>query len=325
MLNDYRFFHDGHVFEVGASVGIAAINRFSSDIGKIMSQADLACYAAKDHGRNRVHVYKKQDAFLSRRQKEMEQAGTIRAALDRDRFALFAQPIRAIAAQEHDDDTRFEILLRMIGDRNDLVMPSAFIPAAERYGFMGEIDRWVIKETIAGLKKRSPSEMMVQVNVNLSGVTLSDDALFEFVHHILHEQDDGIPAHQLCFEITETAAIRDLIKTETFIRDLKAAGCKFALDDFGTGLSSLNYLKRLPVDYLKIDRGFIRDICHDEGSRAMVAAVHQMAKALGIETVAEGVENCETLSVLKDLGITFAQGFEIGVPKPLDTFVNGYV
>jgi diguanylate cyclase (GGDEF)-like protein len=317
VLNEYRFYHDGHVFEVGASIGITVINRATQSINEVMSQADLACYAAKDHGRNRVHIYKKCDAFLSRRREEMHQAGGIRSALDQDRFTLFAQPIKAVAGDGGLPD-RIEILLRMTDAEDRLIMPSCFIPAAERYGFMDEIDRWVIKNTVAHLGQALINAADLRVNINLSGATLNDDGLLDYVRLVL--QDAKVSAHRICFEITETSAIRNLVKTEVFIQELRASGCKFALDDFGSGLSSLNYLKRLPVDYLKIDRTFIRDVRCDITSRAMVSAIHQMAKALGIETVAEGIEDRITLNVLKDLGIDFAQGFQVGRPEPLERF-----
>lgn len=319
-LNDYRFFHEGHVFEVSASIGITVINRHTQDVGEVMSQADLACYAAKDHGRNRVHIYKKRDAFLRRRREEMHQAGGIRAALDQEQFELFAQPIKQVCCDDAIKPDRLEILLRMKGDGSQPIMPSSFIPAAERYGFMGEIDRWVIKRTIAYLATSSMGARSLRFNINISGVTLNDDTLLEFICNVLRKAD--VSAHQVCFEITETAAIRNLVKTEAFIQELRASGSEFALDDFGSGLSSLNYLKRLPVDYLKIDRTFIRDICEDDNSRAMVAAIHQMANALGIKTVAEGVEDMMTLRVLEDLHIDYVQGFEVGMPKPLESFLS---
>lgn len=317
-LNDNRFFHEGNAFEVGASIGITAINRYSQDVGEVMSQADLACYAAKDHGRNRVHIYKKRDAFLCRRREEMHQAGGIRAALDQEQFTLFAQPIERVLGERRSQPDRLEILLRMKGEGSQLIMPGSFIPAAERYGFMGEIDRWVIRQTITYLTGNLAQPEASRVNVNISGVTLNDDTLLDFVCDFL--QETGVPAQRVCFEITETAAIRNLVKTEAIVQKLKTLGAEFALDDFGSGLSSLNYLKRLPVDYLKIDRTFIRDIHQDDNSRTMVAAIHQMAKALGIKTVAEGVEDKTTLGVLRDLEIDYAQGFEVGVPRPLTSY-----
>jgi len=318
VLNDYRFCHEGHVFEVGASIGITVINRSTKDSSELMSQADLACYAAKDEGRNRVQVYEKRDASLSRRREEMQQAGgMIRAALEQDQFTLFGQPIEAVLDRESEIQ-RLEILLRMRSKNDELVLPGSFIPAAERYGFMREIDRWVIKRTIDYLANRRADSRLLQLNINLSGITLSDDNLLSFICDVL--QETGTPPHRLCFEITETAAIRNLIKTEQVISELRQLGCQFALDDFGSGLSSLNYLKRLPVDYLKIDRSFIHDVHRDSSSRALVAAIHQMAKALDIETVAEGVEDSSTLEVLKDLGINLIQGFEVGTPKPLSDY-----
>ena len=317
VLNDNRFFHEGHIFEVGASIGITAINRYTQDVGKVMSQADLACYAAKDHGRNRVHIYKERDTFLRRRKEEMQQAGGIRAALDQNQFTLFGQSIENAADRGKRPD-RVEILLRMTGGENELIMPSCFIPAAERYGFMREIDRWVINRALAWLAKSKMEPMNLRVNVNISGATLNDDTLLDFMRRVFDETE--IPVRRICFEITETAAISNLAKTEAFIRELRDLGCEFALDDFGSGLSSLNYLKRLTVDYLKIDRTFIKDVRRDGSSRAMVAAIHQMAKALGIETVAEGIEDRQTLNVLRDLGVDFVQGFEVGMPKPLEFF-----
>ncbi len=317
VLNENRFFHEGHVFEVGASIGITAINRYTHDISEVMSRADLACYAAKDHGRNRVHIFKKQDTFLCRRREEMQQAGGIRAALDQDQFTLYAQPIEE-AADNRGGLDRIEILLRMTGDADELIMPACFIPAAERYGFMGEIDRWVIRKTVGYLAGNLTNSLDLRININISGTTLNDDSLLDFVREVFSETE--ISARQICFEITETAAINNLVKSEAFIRELRDSGCEFALDDFGSGVSSLNYLKRLSVDYLKIDRTFIKDVRRDGSSRTMVAAIHQMAKALGIETVAEGVEDRPTRNVLKDLGVDFVQGFEVGAPKPLAFF-----
>lgn len=312
-LNDHRFVDEGQRFEVGASIGVTGINRHARCLSDIMSQADMACYAAKDHGRNRVHIYQKEDEFLCKRQEEMLQAGGIRAALDDGRFSLFAQPIAPIEAC-NSASNRAEILLRMLNENGELIMPSAFIPAAERYGLMAKVDRWVIKNTIGELARKSKISSDVQININLSGVTLSDETLPDFVGQLL--MDSVIAPSHLCFEVTETAAIRNLLKTEAFIQELKQLGCRFALDDFGSGLSSLNYLKRLPVDYLKIDQTFVCDIGQDQRSRAMVTAIHQLAHSLGIKTVAEGVADRSTLEILKGLNIDFVQGFAIGRPQP---------
>ncbi len=313
-LNNCRFFHDGRIFEPSASIGIAMINRHTRDIGEVMAQADLACYAAKDNGRNQVHVYQKRDAHLCRRQEEMLQAGGMRAALDDDKFALFAQPIVPTAAVNGTLD-HVEILLRMTGENGRLIMPGAFIPAAERYGYMVEIDHWVIEHVFASCFGGSDRRIGRQVNINISGITLGHDRLLEFVQDALQRWD--VAPDQVCFEITETAAIRNLAKTRAFMLELKQHGCRFALDDFGSGLSSFNYLKRLPVDYLKIDGAFVRDLHNDPDNHAMVAAIHQMAHRLGIQTVAECVETEPTLEVLRDLGVDFVQGFAVGRPRSL--------
>lgn len=315
VLNAFKFFHDDIMFEVGASIGITAINRHAQGVNDIMAQADLACYAAKDKGRNQVQIYQKRDQFISQRREEMYRTGGIRAALDKGRFLLFAQPIVAIGSAD-DGMERVEVLLRMMGERGRLILPSAFIPAAERYGFMAEVDRWVIRETISHLTGGNDRAAGRVVNINLSGVTLSDETSLDFIRQTL--TSSNVSPERISFEITETAAVRNVMKTRAFMQELRDWGCSFALDDFGSGVSSLNYLKRLPVDYLKIDGSFIRDIQKDRGSRVMVKAIHSMARDLGIQTVAEGVENQSTLDTLRDLGIDHVQGFAIGLPSPLN-------
>lgn len=313
-LNAFQFFHGGLIFEVGASAGIAAINRHVQDVNDVMSRADLACYAAKEAGRNRVQIYKKRDISLRRRHEEMYQAGGIREALEMQRFVLFAQPIAA--TRDLDAPSRqVEVLLRMQGPQGRLIPPSAFIPAAERYGLMAEIDRWVIHETMAVLATETFAGIRTGVSINVSGVTLNDETSLDFIRQVLRES--SIAPERISFEITETAAIRNIMKTQAFMQELRGWGCQFALDDFGSGLSSLNYLKRLPVDYLKIDGSFVRDLTKDEGSHVMVMSIQQMAKGLGIETVAEGVEDKQTLNSLKLLDIDYVQGFAIGKPLPI--------
>ena len=313
-LKDYQFFHEDLMFEVGASIGITAINRHVAGTSDVMAQADLACYAAKDLGRNRVQIFQKRDVVMQRRREEMYRAGGIRAALDNNRFVLFGQPIAPIEpdGEQHE---QIEILLRMQGERGQLIMPSAFIPAAERYGFMAEVDRWVIREACGRLVRRPSPTIKPYVNINLSGVTLNDETSLDFIRRTL--TSSNLLPEQISFEITETAAIRNIAKTQAFMEELRGWGCRFALDDFGSGLSSLNYLKRLPADFLKIDGSFVRDVARDHGSQVMVKAISQMAKGLGIQTVAEGVEDLSILDVLRDLGIDFVQGFAIGRPVPL--------
>lgn len=313
-LKDLQFIHEDLMFEVGASIGITAINRHVTNASDVMAEADLACYAAKDGGRNRVQIFKKRDVLMRRRREEMYRAGGIRAALDKDRFILYGQPIVPVV-EIGQANKRAEVLLRMRDERGRLIMPSAFIPAAERYGFMADLDRWVIQKTIEELVRNGTTLAGLDVCINLSGVTLNDDTSLDFIRRSLTLSK--LSPRQVSFEITETAAVRNIAKTRRFMDELRGWGCRFALDDFGSGVSSLTYLKRLPVDFLKIDGSFVCDVTKDKNSQAMVKAIGQMARDLGIETIAEGVEHASTLNVLESLGIHYAQGFAVGRPAPL--------
>ena len=302
------------MFRVGASAGITSINQYVSNVNEAMTQADLACYTAKDNGRNQVQIYKKGDSDIRRRQDDMYRAGGIRTALDDDRFILFSQPIMPVM-EDASEPKHLEILLRMAGERQRIIKPDAFIPAAERYGLMPEIDRWVIGQTISLMAQHPSLANKTRININVSGVTLSDGTSLDAIRQSITASSVG--PERITFEITETAAIRDFSKTQRFMQELREWGCRFALDDFGSGLSSLSYLRRLPVDYLKIDGSFIRDLIGDQSCRVMVMSIQQMANGLGIQTVAEGVEEERTLQILKDLGIDYAQGFAIATPAPL--------
>jgi diguanylate cyclase (GGDEF)-like protein/PAS domain S-box-containing protein len=308
-LNEDRFFHGDSMFEIGASIGIASITAAHGSVDEILAEADLACYAAKDAGRNRVQVYQTDDRELRLRREEMSKAGEIRSALDQDRFVLYAQPIQPLADRAGEGG-RVEVLLRMVRANGTLIAPDHFIPAAERYGLMVEVDRWVIRESFAMLAERPET----RINVNLSGLSLNEGSLVGFVKRLLRVAP--ITPENVCFEITETAAIQSLARTKSLIAKLKQIGCRFALDDFGSGLSSFSYLKQLPVDYLKIDGSFIRDLLSDQRSRAMVEAIHHVANSLDLRTVAECVESEETAQMLHSIGIDFVQGFAVGRPQP---------
>ena len=310
-LNENRFFHNHNVFEIGASIGVTSITPMSQgDVSQILAEADLACYAAKDEGRNRVQVYRTDDRQLNLRREEMSKASMIRLALDQDRFALFTQPIMPLDASKQ-EGAHCEILLRMIEMDGSLSPPDSFIPAAELYGLMVQIDRWVIQQSFAAFAARPNTRF----NINLSGLSLNEGGLVGLIKRLLRAT--SIQPENVCFEITETAAIHSLSKTKALIGELKKIGCRFALDDFGSGLSSFNYLKQLPVDYLKIDGSFIRDIETDERNRTMVEAIHQVARSLNLKTVAECVETERDVACLRAIGIDFIQGFAIGKPAPL--------
>jgi diguanylate cyclase (GGDEF)-like protein/PAS domain S-box-containing protein len=310
-IKDYRFVWGATTLSVGASVGVVQISADTESVAAIMSAADIACYAAKDEGRNRIHVYEADG--VSHRHREMHWVARVTRAAEENRLELFFQPIVRIGAQ--DAPTFHELTIRLRDDDGRLVPPSEFIPAAERYNVMSIIDRWVVIRAVELLKRRREAGgSLPLLAVNLSGTSLNEQSFAEFVLHTVGEPEI---ASALCFEITETAAVTSLSNATFFMRELKARGCKFALDDFGTGLSSFMYLKTLPVDYLKIDGQFITQIATDPVDRSMVEAISKVGRALGIATVAEWVESEAVLDELKRIGVDFAQGYHLARPMPL--------
>jgi diguanylate cyclase (GGDEF)-like protein/PAS domain S-box-containing protein len=331
----FRFAWRDSSMQVGVSIGIAPIEAASESMGSLMSAADVACYVAKDLGRNRIHVYEEGDA--AERHQEMQWVARITRALEEERFELFYQPIVPIgrappsgtatlppslavghgpsAAADGDGEwPHYELLLRMRDERGELVPPSAFIPAAERYNLMPSLDRWVISHTLETLVYRGDAGTApYTLAINLSGTTLNDARFLDFLLDELTAA--AVPPGALCFEITETAAIANLGQVVGFMRALKARGCRFSLDDFGTGLSSLTYLKNLPVDYVKIDGQFVRNVTRDPADECVVEAIARMAKAFKIQAIAERVESREVMRRLGELGVSFAQGFFIAVPQ----------
>ena len=320
-IRDYRMAWGDHIHGVGVSIGLVPVNADSGEISDILRDADSACYVAKDRGRNRVHVYEKDDAELARHHGTMRWMHRIRNALHKNDFCLYYQPIRDVSL--NDDSTwHAELLVRMIGDSGEIISPKHFIPAAERYHLMVDIDNWVIHHTLQQLpqlaKQLAPKRLLC--SINLSGQSLSDD---HFLSYLVNEVDkmDFEPAN-LCFEITETAAIANFDHAQRFISIMRGMGCSFALDDFGSGLSSFGYLKRLSVDYLKIDGSFIRNISHDETDYAMVKSIQQIGNVMGIKTIAEFVESPGIVRHLQSLGVDFVQGYALGEPLPLDDLLN---
>jgi EAL domain-containing protein (putative c-di-GMP-specific phosphodiesterase class I) len=283
-----------------------------------MSSADIACYAAKDLGRNRVHLFEEADDHTSKRHGEMHWVSRITEALQQDRFILYKQTIAGIVENE---EHHYEILIRMLDDSGKIIPPGAFIPAAERYNMMPAIDRWVIRNLFAFCagefftgNPEQPATTQIYT-INLSGNSVNDADFLQFVRDqfTLHE----LPPERFCFEITETSAIANLSSAATFISELKNMGCLFALDDFGSGLSSFGYLKNLPVDFLKIDGQFVKDIVDDPIDAAMVKSINEIGHVMGIRTIAEFVENDAILNKLKEIGVDFAQGYGISRPEPL--------
>lgn len=311
-INVFRFSWAGKTFEIGASIGVVAVDAQSESLMSVLSAADMACYAAKDLGRNRVQVYQVDDINLTRRAGEMQWVSRIKHALKDNRFLLYVQRIQDL---RDSDEQRFEVMVRMLDEQRCLVMPNVFIPAAERYNLMPEVDRWIIEhlfEMIAGVANKS----QCSYSINLSGKSFNDENFLSFVQDSIVRYQ--VNTEQICFEITETAAISNLPKAIEFIRELKKMGCRFALDDFGSGLSSFTYLKNLPVDYLKIDGSFVKDMVDDPIDRSMVSAINDIGHTMGIKTIAEFVENADILRLLNDIGVDYVQGYEIDKPKLLD-------
>jgi Amt family ammonium transporter len=319
VIAQFRFNWHNRAMQVGVSIGIVPVTANDESTANLMSAADVACYAAKDLGRNRIHIYDGGDA--SEKHQEMRWVGRIDSARQQERFELYFQPIVPIG-DTASCPPQFELLLRMRDEDGELVSPNAFIPAAERYNLMPSLDRWVVHEVLADLAYRGEADRApYMLAVNLSGTTLNDSRFLEFMQEELAAAQ--LPVGALCFEITETAAIANLGAVVKFMRALKECGCKFSLDDFGTGLSSLTYLKNLPVDYVKIDGQFIRNVIRDKSDESVVDAIVRMANALEIETIAERVESRAVLAKLARLGISFAQGYYIAIPRPVSELPVG--
>jgi diguanylate cyclase (GGDEF)-like protein/PAS domain S-box-containing protein len=317
-IEDYRFEWQDAFTSVRCSMGVVMVTHESPNVATIMSSADVACYSAKDMGRNQIHLYQDSDASL--RHEEMKWVTRITSAVEENRLELFFQPIIGIGKDTSKSRGHYELLLRMRDEHGKLVMPDMFIPAAERYNLMSKLDRWVIHEALTELADRTPDADTARftIAINLSGTSLSEDRFLEYVIDELEKQK--LPADAICFEITETAAISNLSRVIHFMQVLKKLGCKFSLDDFGSGLSSFTYLKNLPVDYLKIDGQFIHNVAEDSVDESMVMAINQVGKAMGIETIAERVESKKVLDKLSELGVEFAQGYYIARPTSVQTF-----
>ncbi len=316
-IGDFRFIWAERVFSIGASVGLVGIAESGVSGGMsvktILSYADSACYTAKELGRNRVQLYQPDDLALTRYLGDADWFARVCSALDEDRFVLYAQSILALDADGR-HGTHVEILIRLKGDDGAVISPMSFIPAAERFGLMPKIDYWVIRHAFDYIAA-DPGRAAGLYAINLSGALVSDPQAQDYICAQFDAYD--IPPACICFEITETAAISHFGNARTLLHELKRRGCRIALDDFGSGMSSFGYLKQLPVDYLKIDGAFIRDIVDNKVDEAFVSAINSVAHVMGIKTIAEFVENEAIIAKLKTLGINYAQGYAIDRPQPL--------
>ncbi len=309
-LANYRFRQAGESVEMGCSIGIAHITPQSRDISEIMSQADLSCHLAKRAGRNRIHMFRPADADkVTAMSLDMGWSHRIKEAIERNRFALACQPIVNARTRRVDS---YEVLIRMLDEQNELIMPNGFLPTAERFGLAVDIDKWVIVNAIETLAKQRVENRNLRYSINLSGQTLSDPTVSDLILARLNAT--GLDAAALTFEVTETVAIADMAAAESFLSRLQRIGCKTALDDFGSGMASFAYLKDLPVDYVKIDGRFVKNLASSPVDQAMVKAMNEIAHALGKKTIAEFVENEESFRLLGKIGVDYGQGYHLGRP-----------
>ncbi|MBD2858991.1 EAL domain-containing protein [Spongiibacter sp. KMU-158] len=311
-----EFVWQGTVHSISFSAGVVLIDEHSLTREKVMSQADVAVYSAKEEGRGRVHIYNPEDNKLGRLQEDMHAVQAIRCALENHDFFLVKEGIYSLDAGEpKQSGTYLELLLRMRRG-NEVLSPAAFMPAAERFGMMPSIDRWVFAELISYLEAHPELHGQdLLYSINLSGQSLCEKSFLEFVIRKL--QVSNIDVRQICFEITETVAIRNFDLVTDFISRVQAMGGRFALDDFGTGMSSFGYLQQLPVDFVKIDGMFVRDMDRNSVHSALVRSINEVSHELGKRTIAEFVERPEIIDCLKSLGVDFFQGHLCGKPVPL--------
>ncbi|HXT04553.1 MAG TPA: EAL domain-containing protein [Casimicrobiaceae bacterium] len=310
---DFRFAWKNRSFTIGVSIGLVNLADGPHTLASALSAADAACYLAKDKGRNRVQVYRPEDSEVALRRGEMEWVHRLHRALAEDRLCLFSQPIRAMHAPGAHSDHQ-ELLVRLIDENNELIPPIAFIPAAERYHLMPSIDRWVIRTAFRVItERRAAGNTSGTYAINISGASIGDDQFLDYVRESFARF--RIPHASICFEITETTAVTSLSKAADFIGALREPGCRFALDDFGVGVSSFTYLKQLPVDYLKIDGSFVKNMLTDPVDAAMVEAIHRIGRVMGKQTIAESVETAATLDALRSVGVDYAQGHAIAPPS----------
>ena len=307
MIENFTFLWDRRQFKVTASFGVAILTDDYDSVTDILRDADTACFLAKDRGRNCVHVHVQEDATVSERRQQMAWINRLDAAMAANRLLLARQPIIDCSGR---GVPHWEILLRLRDEDGDIVTPGFFLPAAERFGMMPRIDRFVVEQITDYIAANADGDDCYAIN--LSGASLGDERLIAFIHERVKQ---CVKPARLCFEITETSAISNLTQVGDIIRELRQLGCRFSLDDFGTGMASFDYLRSLPVDFLKIDGSFIKDIVDNPISLAMVRAVNDIAHLMGMRTVAEFVENQETAALLRGIEIDYLQGFAFGRPQ----------
>ena len=318
-LAEFRFNWMDKIFIIGGSIGIVKISSKIATMNEILSMADMACYAAKEAGRNRFHVYIDDDRQMTFRMQEMQWFSRLNESIELDQFTLFKQPIVSVPYDKETSVLFYEFLLRLKTTNGNLIMPDVFMRAAERYNMMPSLDRWVVENAFRYISKnfgsRETRKQETRFFINLSGASMSDNHFADFTFQKMKQY--GIEPSLICFEITETVAISDFKKAIEFIKEVRSRGSYFALDDFGSGMSSFSYLKNFTVDYVKIDGSFVRDMKDDPLVYAIVESINKISHIVGLKTIAEFVEDLSTMEILEKLGIDYAQGF--GIARPHST------
>lgn len=309
-LANYNFRHEGEQVDIGCSIGVAAIGPDTTSAEEALSHADVACHLAKRNGRNQVHAFVPSDAdSVAAMSLDMGWSRRIKEAIEHNHFTLACQPIVNVATGDTD---AYEVLIRLLDEAGNLIMPSGFLPSADRFGLSTEIDKWVIKNAIETLRDQRAQLPGLRYSINLSGQTLSNPTVCDLIQQILWETE--LDPSALTFEVTETVAITDMSTAQTFLSRLREMGCRTALDDFGSGMSSFAYLRDLPVDYVKIDGRFVRNLASNTVDQAIFRAINDVVHAFGKQTVAEFVENERIYEIVKEYGVDYAQGYYLGRP-----------
>jgi len=316
VIREYRFSWEGKTYQVGVSIGIVPITAESTSTAELMIQADQACYSAKDLGRGRAHVYDPKVVELAQRHGEILQVSDLREAIDNERFQLFYQPITSLDPAQTENHTHAEVLLRMLDQSGNYILPGSFLPAADRFGLMQQIDRWVIGKIFGDYAHLFMQNPNLLLSLNLSANSIADDTLGDYIAQML-DRSVVLP-QQICFEVNETVLTNNFSNISQLIKRLGDLGCRFALDNFGSGLANFSLIKNLKIDFIKIDGNLVRDISEDAIDRAMVESINTMGHLLGIRTIAECADSESIIQTLKSLGIDYAQGFYLGNPVSMD-------
>lgn len=318
-VREYRFIWQDSIHNISICIGIAEILPDDNAAEIVMKKAETACAIAKEKGQNRIQLFDSSDQDTQQYQAEINWAIQLRQAIEHDRFVIYQQPLQALTSEAN--GVQYELLLRMQDEAGNLVPPAGFIPSAERYGVMPQLDRWVIRHYFRWLQQHSDHlQQLTLCHINLSGSSLLDPGFMADVQQMF--EHFAIPFERICFEISESVALVNLQSTLTFIEHFRARGCRFALDDFGSGFSSYNYLKQFPADFIKIDGHYVRDLLDDHYDKAIVKSIHDVAKAMGLRSIAKFAENNDILLALKMIGIDYAQGYTIAKPMPLAELIN---